>query len=84
MKRIVLHIDRLVLKGFGKDDPQRIAADLKMELVRLLTESAAAGRLASLTHGSSIRVGQEYVGRGGKPERSGISAARAIAGGLSR
>ena len=77
----MLHIDRLMFKGFDREERHRIAADLQGELGRLLADPATAGRLACLSHVSSIQVGKEDAG-GGKPERSGISAARAIVGGL--
>ena len=84
MKRVVLHIDRLVLKGFAQGDHGRIAADLQGELGRLLADPTTAGRLASLSHMSSIRSGEQSSAQAAKPERSGISAARAIARGLLR
>ena len=84
MKRVVLHIDRLVLKGFGQDDHHRIAADLQEEFGRLLSDPATAEQLASLSHVPSIRVGTENLGQVEKPVSGGISAAKAIARGLSR
>lgn len=84
MKRVVLHIDRLVLKGFEQGQRDRIAADLQSELGRLLTDPAIADHLAYQSHMSSIRVGKESVRQGGKLVSSGVSAAQAIARGLSR
>jgi hypothetical protein len=84
MKRIVVHVGQLVLKGFEQGDHRRIAADLQGELGRLLANPAAARRLAALSHVPSIRVGRDNAAPGGKTERPGISAAMAIARGLSR
>ncbi|MGH8630772.1 MAG: hypothetical protein ACREU7_08405 [Burkholderiales bacterium] len=84
MKRVIVHIDRLVLKGFGQEDHRRIAADLQGELGRLLANPVAVARLTSQSHVTNIRVGKAENARGGKPVGSGISAARAIARGLSR
>jgi hypothetical protein len=84
MRRVVLHIDRLVLKGFEQDDRDRVTADLRGELGRLLADPATAGRLATLGHMSSIRSGPQSSAEGAKPQRSGTSAARAITRGLLR
>jgi hypothetical protein len=84
MRRVVLHIDRLVLKGFEPGDRDRIAADLQGELGRLLADPATAGRLATLGHMPTMRSGPQSSAEGAKPQRSGISAAGAITRGLLR
>lgn len=84
MNRVVLHVDQLVLKGVEQADRHRVAFDLQGELSRLLADPSVFGQLASLSHLSSMRVGKEGPAPGGQPERPGISAARAIARGLSR
>jgi hypothetical protein len=84
MTRIVVHVGQLVLRGFEQGDRHRIAADLQGELGRLLADPEAARRLASLSHVPGIRVGRDNAAAGGKAERPGISAAMAVARGLSR
>lgn len=84
MKRIVVHIDKLVLKGFEPGEQQRISRDLQAELGRLLAAPAAYGQLASLGHIPRLRVGNDAAAHGEMPASTGISAARAIARGLSR
>jgi hypothetical protein len=86
MKRIVVHIDKLVLKGIEAGEQQRISLDLQAELGRLLAEPAAYGQLASLGHVPRLRIGGDRASaiQGEKPSSVGISAARAIAKGLSR
>lgn len=84
MRRVIVDIDALVLKGFRHEDYYRIAEGLQGELSRLLANPAAVERLASLGHVSSIQGGKVNLAKGAKPERSGTSAAGAIARGLSR
>ena len=84
MRRVIVHIDRLVLDGFRHEDRQRIAEGLRGELGRLLANPAAAERLASVGHLSRIQVGKVNLAQGAQPQRAGASAARAIARGLSR
>jgi hypothetical protein len=85
MKRVVVHVDRLVLKGFEQGDHHRIAADLQGELGRLLADPAAFERLVSRSHASSVEVGRANAAAlGGKPARSGTSVAKAIVRGLSK
>ena len=84
MKRvIVLHIDRLVLKGFQQEDRQRIAEGLQQELQRLLGNTEAAERLASLRNVSRIRAGSASFFQGEKPEHLGASVATVIVWRLS-
>jgi hypothetical protein len=81
MKRVVVHIDRLVLKGFREGDQHGIAAGLQDELGRLLSSPGAAEQLRHLGNVESIRAGKIQVSLGAKPEATGVSAARAIARG---
>ena len=83
MKRIVLHIDRLVLNGFQQEDRQRIAEGLQQELQRLLRNTEGAECLASLRNTSRIRAGSVSFFQGEKPEHLGASVATVIARRLS-
>jgi hypothetical protein len=76
MKRVIVRIDRLVLKGFGQADHDLIGADLQSELARLLADPEGVEQLASLGYVPSIRAEKGHVDQ---PVRGGISAARAIA-----
>ena len=84
MKRVVVHIDRLVLKGFRNADFHAIGEAMRGELARLLADPAAGERLASLGHVSRIQAEKVNLTPDATPRRSGISAARAIAKGISR
>ncbi len=84
MRRIVVHVDRLVLKGFTAQDQRRFAENLEDELGRLLAKPVAVERLSFLRHALSIRVLKGDAPQGPMPASPGISAARAIAKGLCR
>lgn len=83
MKRVVVHIDRLVLKGFRNADAHAIGEGMRGGLTRLLADPTTDERLASLGHVSSLHAGKVTLTQDAKPQRFGISAGRAIAKGLS-
>ncbi len=84
MKRVVVHIDRLVLKGFRNADSHAIGEGMRNELARLLAEPPTGERLASLGHVSSLHAGKVWLEQNVKAQRLGISAGRAIGKGISR
>jgi hypothetical protein len=84
MKRIVVHIDRMVLAGFRNADAHAIGEGMQGELARLLADPATGQRLASLGHTSSLHAGKVRLAPDVKPQRLGIAAGRAIARGISR
>ena len=84
MKRVVVHIDRMVLNGFGNEHAHAVGDGMRGELARLLTDPAAGERLASLGHVSRLDTGRINFAQGVTPQRHGISTGRAIAKGLSR
>ena len=84
MRRLVVHIDRMVLKGFSGADAQAIGEGMRTELARLLAHPATGGRLASLGHVSSLHAGKIRFAHDARPHGLGTSAGRAIAKGISR
>jgi hypothetical protein len=84
MKRVFLHIDRLILRGFRHADRHAVADGLQGELTHLLAGSVSAQALASLGHVSHLRAGNITLAQHAKPRASGVTAARAIFKGLSR
>lgn len=79
MTRIVLHIDRLVLKGFRHEDRHAFAAGLQAELERLLADPDARAGLASMHDSSRLPVGTVFVQRGASPQSFGAATAQGIA-----
>lgn len=84
MKRVIVHIDRMVLNGFRDADARAIGEGVRGELTRLLAGPTMGERLASLGHVSSLHAGKVRLAPDAKPQRLGISAGRAIVKGISR
>ena len=57
MKRVIVHIDSLVLRGFNHEDRHAIAAGLHQELTQLFSEPQTAQSLTDRADVSTLRVG---------------------------
>ena len=79
MKRVIVHIDSLVLKGFRHEDRHALAAGLQAEIARLFAEPDTAARLVNIDGTSRLRAGKVPVGHDAKPRSVGTQTARAIA-----
>ena len=77
MKRVVVHIDRLVLKGFRPEDRHAIAAGLQQELGRVFAEREAVSLLRAKGDVSRLQVGMP-IEQGSWPQRVGESVAQGI------
>jgi hypothetical protein len=84
MKRIVLNIDRLVLRGFADGERDGFAEGLRAELVRLLAVPDAVRQLASQDGVSRLKIGAVRVGQGANPATAGMRAARGITRGIKK
>ena len=82
MKRVVLHIDSLVLKGFRHEDRHGIAEGLQQELTRLLADPQAAQQLMENGDVSRLRLGSISIGQNSQPQRVGSQVARSIGKGM--
>ena len=78
MKRVVVHIDRLVLKGFRPEDRHAIAAGLQQELGRVFADREAASLLMARGDVPRLQVGGVPIEDGSKPQRVGESVGRGI------
>ena len=79
MKRLIVHIDRLVLKGFRHEDRYALAEGLQQELSRLLAEPGVARHLVSRGDSAQLEAGGVRVPPGARPSGIGAQAARDIA-----
>lgn len=82
MKRVVLHIDSLVLKGFRHEDRQGIAEGLQQELARLFADPQAARQLSENGDVSRLRVGSIHISQNSKPQHIGSQVAQGIGKGM--
>ena len=78
MKDVLVHIDRLVLKGFRPEDRHAIAAGLQQELGRVFADQEAVSLLRAIGNVPRLQVSSVPVGHGSKPQRVGESVAQGI------
>lgn len=83
-RRIRLHIDRLVLKGFRHEDRHAIAQGVQEQLAHLLSEPGMAQRFSSTGSIPHLRVGPVTIPAESKPQQIGVAAADGIGKGLKR
>jgi hypothetical protein len=80
MTRVVLHIDRLVLRGFDPGQRHAVAQGLQVELARQLGEPGAAQQWVSRGDVAQVAAGVVRVPPGTQPAGVGAQAARGMAG----
>ena len=78
MKRVVVHIERLVLKGFRPEDRHAIAAGLKQELGRVFAERDAVSLLGVMRNVPRLLVSGVPIEAGSTPQRVGENVAQGI------
>jgi hypothetical protein len=78
MKRIVLHIDRLVLRGFDPADGDRLAEGLRQELGALLATAETAQAMTVWQSTPRLRAGTVHIDHGAPPVRVGQRIAGVI------
>lgn len=78
MKHVVVHIDRLVLKGFRREDSHAIALGLQQDLERVFADRDTVSRLSGLGEVPQLQVSGVHIGHGSKPQRVGESVAQGI------
>jgi len=79
MTRIIVHIDRLVLRGVDPAQRNAVAAALQAELARSLARPGAPQRLAASGGRPRIEAGVHGLRAGATPGGIGRAAGRAIA-----
>ena len=79
MRRVIVHIDSLVLKGFRHEDRYDIAEGLRQELSHLLAGPDVARHLVSRGDSAQLETGGVRIAPGARPSGIGAQAARGIA-----
>ncbi len=84
MRRVVVNIESLVLKGFRFEDRHAIAQGLQEQLSLLLAEPGMAERLTSLGEVPRLRTKAISIPGEASPRRTGTDVADGIGKGLMR
>jgi len=78
VSRVVVHIERLVLRGVASGAEKAIAAGLQRELQRLLASPAGCGHWARAAEAARLRLGPLPPAAATSPFALGVHAARGI------
>lgn len=78
MRRVVVHIDRLVLRGIRPEDRHQVAEGLRTELAASLGEPPAVAGIGRIGAIARLRAGRVSVVPGTTPGAIGAGAARRI------
>jgi len=82
MRRIIVNIDSLVLKGIRYEDRYAIAAAVQDELTRVLSAPESARQIAALGSIPRMQIGNVNVDANAKPQQIGAATGRAVGQGL--
>ncbi len=83
MTRVIVHIDRLVLRGIHPQDRHAIAEGLQAELGRLLAAAGAATQLTHRVDQPRLSIGRIRIGVKAAPGDLGRLTGAAVAGRLA-
>ena len=83
MKRVVVHIERLVLRGFGEADRGELAQGLQETLAAELGQRGVAQRLSAPREVPRVDAGTVRIARGSRASRIGGDVAKAIVKGIT-
>jgi hypothetical protein len=78
MKRVIVHIDRLVLNGFPREHRHAIAEGLREELGRVFADRDVISDLRDRGDLPRLHVNGVQVEQGAKPQRVGENVAQGI------
>lgn len=84
MKKVIVHIDRLVLNGFDRHDQDAIAQGLRAQLGLLLANAGASASLTTAQNVHRLSVGNVQMGHDATPAEVGQLIANGIARGAPR
>jgi hypothetical protein len=79
MKRLVIHIDRLVMKGLRREDASSITENLREHLTRELAAPETLQRILARGDVPWLQAGKVSISAGNASARIGERAAHAIA-----
>ena len=84
MRRVIVHIDRLVLKGFRPGDRHAIAQGLQEQLTNLLSAPGMAEQLTQMQSDPRLRAGSMNIAADAKAQQVGMAIANKLGQGIGR
>ena len=78
MKRVVVHVERLVLMGFRHEQRHGIASGLQQELARAFGDGAFVRPSSLVTDASAVSAGAVRVGQDSLAQQIGADVAREL------
>lgn len=78
MKRVRVHIDSLVLRGFRREDRHAIAGALEEELGRMIADPGVAETIVERGNIAHLKLPSINTEAGSTPEQIGGGVARAL------
>ena len=78
MRRVVVTIDRLVLRVFRRKDQQPVVAGLQRELGRVFADQEAISVIRARRDLSRLRVSFLHIEHGARPQHVGERVAQSI------
>ncbi|HEY5810732.1 MAG TPA: hypothetical protein VIT67_22370 [Povalibacter sp.] len=84
MRRVIVHIDSLVLKGFRPGDRHAIAQGLQEQLTTLLSAPGMAQQITQMQSVPRLRAGSMNVAADAKPQQVGMAIANKLGKGIGR
>jgi hypothetical protein len=84
MTRLVVHVERLVLRGFATEDHVAIGESLRAELERQLAEAGIARRFEANGDVSRMLAGTVRIGHRTTPQHIGRRVAKSIGAGVNK
>ena len=82
MSRVIVHIDRLVLRGIRAEDRHRVAAGLQQQLKGVFADREAIPRLKAIADAPGRKVSGVRVAHRSAPTRLGEAIGRGIGKGM--
>ncbi len=84
MNRVIVHIDRLVLRGFAAAERDRIAAGLRQELGRVFADGAALARWRAMGDAPALKVSGVHIAHRPLPRQVGEAVGQGIGKGMRK
>jgi hypothetical protein len=78
VRRVIVHIDRLVLRGVRYEGRQALAEGLQAELARVLSGRATPAGIGPFRKAGTVDAGRLSVRRSASPATIGAKAAQSI------